>query len=559
MPSTIIKKRNTMNKRLIVNDIESHQDEVTERSLNTPCIKGGWTFSIRVLGILTLLLLGLTQIILATQCRDSRKTRDVSTIPIVSKWRVTTERSRVPVKFHPRDKDKLTGYLSPGDIVEAYGNGTKRHIFLLHPQRGFSLRKGPERGKEQFEKISNNEYTEPVSPSCPLLYSGWWPKHKTPYRFLYAPTKMVVAQQFWNAMQVFELLLLISLAYSYPRGSIKFIAVCILSTVVTCLLPFSHYFINHGGHMFSYATLITCIWGIKNNSRLVLSIGDKIPAVGHRMVFREELIAFLCNLGCSLYNHNASRHTWPHWNKHFFTLDRFFGWIDGTSPGTMNFYTMGMTDVRTPMFVAGNGATTSGSTVFTLIWSVLPFIYVCYFGCLILLSSRSPYKNIQRGMCIFGIFHFLFFTDAVSYLYGRGFWTPTSEYFHWSERWAWRVAILVPIYQNCTNGHWIKGHSKKIVGKIVHYCMWVWGVLFLFQQVLCSDIFKSIQYVNGWEQKSLISMLGLPSHKLFSYHGALVVMCMMYGFMMVVGFAPYKVFLGKENYYTVTGRRSVLI
>lgn len=538
-----------MNKRLMDNDIssdiESHE-EIINTSVYESAVNVGWTFSVRLLGIFTIVLLGATHMLSSVQCYDSNKRRDMSTRPIVTKWRVSTMYSEIDVKFHPRNKYRRVGKTHPGDIVEAYGNGTARHIFLLHPNRGFALRKGEKTGKQLFEKIVDTDYKEPVSSTCPLLYSGWWPEKKNLRRYLYAPTIMVISQQLWNAMQILELLLLISIAHSYYKRSIRFVLVCILSFVVTCLLPFSHYFTSHGGGMFSCVTLITCIWAIKLNSRLVLTIGDKLPSAGHRMVISEELIAFLCNLGCSLYNHNASRRTWPHWNKHFFDIDKYFGLVGDGPPGTMLFYTMGMSDVRIPMFVASNGATTSGSTVFTLIWSVLPFLYVCYFGCLILLSSRSPYKNIQRGLCLFGIFHFLFFTDVVSYLYGRGFWTPKSEYFHWSERWAWRVAILVPIYQNFTNGHWVRGHKKKVVGKVVHYFMAIWGILFVFQQVLFSDGFKFVQYLNGWKQETFTSMVGIPTHKFFSYHVALVVMCMMYGFMMIVRFSPYKVYLGKE-------------
>lgn len=544
-----MKKRNTITKSLMDNeissDIESHEDLIKESMCKSP-VNVGWAFSVRLLGILTIVLLGATHILSAVQCYESSRLRDMSTNPIVTRWRVSTTNSDIDIKQSPVDKYKRVGKLHPGEIVEAYGNGTARHILLIHPMRGFALRKGKKTGKQLFEKVvDDTDYDEPVSSTCPLLYSGWWPKKQNLSRYLYAPTVMVIAQQFWNAMQVLELLLLISIAHSYSKRSIEFVFTCILAFVVTCLLPFSHYFTSYGGSIFSCATLITCIWAIISNSRLVLSIGDKLPAPGHRMVISEELIAFLCNVGCTLYNYNSSRRTWPYWNKHFFDIDKYFGLVGDAPPGTMSFYTMGMSDIRVPMYVAGNGPTASGSTVFTLIWSVLPFIYVCYFGCLIILSSRSPYKNIQRGLCLFGIFHFLFFTDVVAYLYGRGFWTPTSELFHWSERWAWRVAILVPIYQNFTNGHWVNGHKKKIVGKSIHYLMAIWGVLFTFQQIIFSDIFRFVQYLNGWEEKTFTSMVGIPTHKLFSYHGALVVMCMMYGFMMIVRFSPYKVFLGK--------------
>lgn len=512
----------------------------------SPVSTGGWTFSTRLLGILTLIFLLSCRILLMNQCSIARELKASSSgNPLITQWKVSTKKSPVAIKSSPIKNSRVFSKAYPGEIVEAYGDGTPDYIFLLEPQRGFSIRKGETTGRDRFEKVYDEEYSEPVSSTCPLLYSGWWPEDAKPQRFLYAPLTIVVAQQLWNALQVFEILLIISLVYSYSKSSLNFYIACVMSLVAILLLPFSHYLTSPGGSFFSLVTLVTCVWAIVGNAMMTISIGDKCTIPGHRSIVREEVVAFICNLCCSLYNHHASRYTWPHWNHHFHSIDTLLGWDDGT-PGTMSFYTMGMSGVRSPMYVARNGATTFGASTFVVIWSFLPIIYIFYFGCLYILSSRSPYKNIQRAMCIFCIFHFMFLTDVVAYAYGRGFWTPHAEIFHWSERWAWRVAILLPIYQNCTNGHWIKGHRNHVVGKLVHYFMGVWGFLFFLQQVLLSDTIKTVQYLYGWKYRSFIQILGLPSSKMFSYHGALVVMTIMYGIMIVGGFSHYKVFVGRK-------------
>lgn len=391
----------------------------------------GWTFSVRILGILTLVLLGSSRILLWYQCSAAGARKAEATQPLVTKWRVATKKTRVSVRLNPFKTSKTSGRLDPGAIVEAYGEGTPHYMFLLEPQRGFARRKGEMLGHDLFERVTDDEVeaSEPGSSTCPLLYDGWWPDNKNRSHFLYAPATMVVAQQLWNAMQVFEILLLFSLAYADAATSLKFAAICVVSLVVACLLPFSHYVTSPSGHIFAWPTLLTCIWAIRNNAKLTLCVGNKRAATGHQSVVREEAIAFLCNLCCSLYNHHASKSTWPNWNQHFHTVDKFFGWVGGAPDSQLDcynamFYTMGMSSVRAPMYVARNNTgTTAGASVFVIIWSFLPFLYVCYFGCLFILSSRSPYKNIQRGLCLFGAFHFLFLTDVVAYAYGRGFYT----------------------------------------------------------------------------------------------------------------------------------------
>lgn len=518
-----------------------------ENTETNPSSNTGWTYSSRILGILTLVLLGSSRILLSHQCSVARTRKDKAVNPIVTTWRVTTKKTSIPVNVGPWKTARIDSYIDPGEIVEAYGEGTHGYMLLIEPHRGFAQRKGERLGHDFFERLDDEVES---SNSCPILYDGWWPENKKASRFIYAPVSMAVAQQFWNAMQVFEILLLISMVYSVSTNTRK-IAARWVTLVATCLLPFSHYVTSPGGSIFSVITLFTCIWAILENTNHTLCVGDKRSSKGNQSIVREEVLACICNLCCSFYNHHASRNTWPHWNKIFYAIDKFFGWVsplvsEHSDYFNPMYYTMGM-DVRIPMYLLRNNGSTVGANMFILIWSFLPSIYVCYFGCMYLLSSRSPYKKVQRFLCLFGIFHFLFLTDVVSYAYGRGFNTPQAEFFHWSERWAWRVAILLPIYQNCTNGHWMKGHRIPIVGKMVHYFMAVWGLGFLFQQVLCNDVEKTVQYLRGSEYEGLLQMMGLPSSKMFSYHGALVVMTIMYGLMLIGGFSHYRVFMVKSK------------
>jgi hypothetical protein len=266
---------------------------------------------------------------------------------------------------------------------------------------------------------------------------------------------------------------------------------------------------------------------------------------------REETIAFICNFCCSLYNYNASGNTWPYWGKGFRAIDQHFSWVGGAPKSKLDCsveenFTMGLSDYMAPLFVARSTGSTAGSQTFLFLWSILPFLYVCYFGCMFVLSVRSPGVKVQRALCLFGIFHFLFMTDVVAYKFGRGLWNPHSEIFHWFERWAWRIAILLPIYQNCTNGHWKNGHFIPAVGKLLHYSMAGWGVLFFLQQVITTDLFKFVQYLNGWEVRGLFTILGWKTFKLFSYHGGLVVMWIMYGLMLLGGFSHYRVFVDRD-------------
>jgi len=126
------------------------------------------------------------------------------------------------------------------------------------------------------------------------------------------------------------------------------------------------------------------------------------------------------------------------------------------------------------------------------------------------------------------------------------------ELFHWFERWAWRIAVLLPIYQNLTAGHWLHGHRWSLVGTIFHYVVGCWGCLFFVFQVLFSDVVRFVCFLSVTEEKTMYDILGVNSlatgkFRPFSYHGGLVVMWVMYLVLLVGGFSPFYVSARASN------------
>lgn len=117
---------------------------------------------------------------------------------------------------------------------------------------------------------------------------------------------------------------------------------------------------------------------------------------------------------------------------------------------------------------------------------------------------------------------------------------------------SWRVAILVPIWQNCVAGHWKYGHRYKIVGRLVHYGMMLWGIGFLIFQVLQADAINTYQFAYGLKKKGVIQYLGWGKHSQlwfeleYPYMRALVQMWVFYALMHVTGFSLFRIVLQKE-------------
>ena len=104
--------------------------------------------------------------------------------------------------------------------------------------------------------------------------------------------------------------------------------------------------------------------------------------------------------------------------------------------------------VMPPFVPRANGGSTIGAQKFWIIWTILPYLYCSYFGCMMILSQKTPTscsKWIQQLAILFGMCHFLFWTDCVHHKFGRGYRNPHSELFHWTEKWSLRLAILIPI------------------------------------------------------------------------------------------------------------------
>ena len=524
----------------------------------------GFSFSVRNLALIPFALLLASHILLARQCVVASTKQLLATEPIMRQWRVATMHTDLEILSKP-NKGSRMGVVHPGDIVETYGNDEDSDYHLVvKPTAGFAGKTG-RRGNERFEPL---EYHHDSS-ICPIIYEGWWPEEARPRRYTYAPTPLVVAQQLWNAMQVFQLFLLLALGYEFSQENSEVSpevqtrrkwAVRLLSLVAVCILPFSVYLISPGGHIFAFLALASQLLAILTPvSVLRVSIGEHdSDALGDSdstpwTLSREETIACLCNLGSSLYNYAGSIKTWPHWKRHFYKIDAYFGWAASGDCSVDENFTMGLANVRVPLFVARSTGTTTGAQIFLLVWSVLPFLYVSYFLCMFVLAPRSPGKNVQRALCLYGMCHFLFFTDVVAYRYGRGMHSPHDALFHWFEKWAWRIAMLMPIYQNCTNGHWERGHrSVPILGKLLRWVLMFWFVFFFLFQVIQSDVFKFSQYLLGKHQEGLIDILGLSKAPflrsvLYPYREALVTMIIMYGLLHLCCFTTFRIFVRREE------------
>merc|ERR1719362_471327 len=147
--------------------------------------------------------------------------------------------------------------------------------------------------------------------------------------------------------------------------------------------------------------------------------------------------------------------------------------------------------------------------------------------------SRSS-MIVQRVLCLWGMVHFLFLTDGVDYRYGRGMRNPRSEAYHWSERWVWRVAILLPIFQKVAGGHWKTGHTITYIGVGMHYLAAVLGLTFLLSQVLLEDVPSFTNWVFA-ENFALSETIHSFEHAFFllqdiHYNRTLLIMLFLYGF-----------------------------
>jgi hypothetical protein len=342
-----------------------------------------------------------------------------------------------------------------------------------------------------------------------------------------SPMSTVIGQQLWNAAQVGLLLLLLCMWLAHRRWWVFILA----GATVACL-PFAIYVLSPGGWALTALLLMTCAAGLLVRAPdLNFMIADA-PARVAPLFAKFEFLAFVCTLLCSMYNFQASKAFWPNWGGVFANVATAIGFRPDIPAVARGMYTLGLKGVTMPSYVPVGDVTTGnlGAVVFALIWTFLPFLYVLYFALLAKMAQDSPGTRIQQFLCCCCVLHFLFLTDFVDYKYGRGVLNPFTEVFHWTERFAWRIAILLPIYQKVATGYFRRGNG--VVGQMLHYALAGWAVFFFVYYVLMVDLPRFFQAVfNGDRGADLHGLLGIPFNDALRYHGALVLMTFLYGLM----------------------------
>jgi hypothetical protein len=248
------------------------------------------------------------------------------------------------------------------------------------------------------------------------------------------------------------------------------------------------------------------------------------------MLAKFEFLALVCNLLCSMYNYLPSWRLFPYWAFVFEGVRVLTGLTLSAAAIARGMYSLGLPGVSMPSYIhVGFNAIPLGAVVFSLIWTVLPFLYVVYFAMLAKLAKNSPGTRIQQVLCCICIVHFLFLTDFVDYQYGRGIANPLADWCHWLEVFVWRIAILLPIYQKLTTGQWRRGNGA--VGVVLHYGIAVWAAGFFIYEVLMYNVPDFLNSF-GFGFKRL-TLFGRGYSEKLGWHGALLLMIFLYGFMVL--------------------------
>lgn len=353
----------------------------------------------------------------------------------------------------------------------------------------------------------------------------------------YAPPELLLAQQVWNAAQVGVLLVFFCLVATYMNHC----WIVWLWCASTMLLPFAAYVTAPGARLFTALALVGAgtlaftapdIWVCITPPEPAQPKGAPQAVWFHVTSF--EFLGFSCNLLSSLYNFHASPKTWPHWMALFKQFRDYVGLVPTGGDIFRGMYTMGL-QTRIPRFIPllyAEGPV--HSLVFSLAWCVIPFIYCVLFAVLFVASARSclPSRVIQQMLCIWGVVHFLFLTDMVGYSYGRGMRNPHAEWYHWSEKFVWRIAILLPIYQKVVAGDWKRYYSRWL-GLIVHYGLGSWAVCFFVIKVVLFDVSGVWHFATNENRlfprttQYIRTQIGIDTNEI--YHQALVFMIFVYG------------------------------
>jgi len=340
------------------------------------------------------------------------------------------------------------------------------------------------------------------------------------------PLGVVLGQSLWNAAQVGLLLLLLGL-WRADRG--WWVAALALATLLC--LPFAVYVVSPGAFALTALLLAACgvAWA-RRAPDLDVSLVDA-PSRGTPMLAKLELLGLACYLLSSMYNYNASRDCWPYWSSIYAGVAGLTGFTANSTEIANALYSAGLPGVTMPAWVTvGRSGNNLGAFLFVLIWTVLPVLYILYFAACAKLASKTPWTRVQQALCLFGIFHFLFLTDIVDYQYGRGIMNPAAEWCHWAERFVWRIAILLPIYQKLASGDWLRGNGR--LGVVMHYGIAAWALGFLVYQVVIYDLPRLYLFATGGDDSYSYKLFGVSYRQELGYHGALVLMIALYAFML---------------------------
>lgn len=347
-----------------------------------------------------------------------------------------------------------------------------------------------------------------------------------------APFSIILSQTIWNSTKVFFYIILVLKLILYRNLFIK-----ITSFISICLLPFSQYLLSPGGLILSILMFFLFLNQLQNKSQIVSIDIKEGTKKSYFSLQKFEILGFFCCFLCSLYNAKASKYCFPFWQTWFDSLNNTLKWPNEASNFVANLYSMGL-HISIPTSLPHANYNGVGLLVFSSIWSILPFLYVLYFSALYIESKKAPYEKIQKILCFFCIFHFLFLTNLIGYRFSRGWHNSYSEWFHWGEKLAWTIAILLPIYQNVLSGFW-KNHSKPT---ILHSFMMLFGIFYLIYQLFIYENLAFASFLKG----DKVLFFETFSHYGF-YHITLVFMSLYYLFRLILNSKSHLWVIKKDN------------
>lgn len=330
----------------------------------------------------------------------------------------------------------------------------------------------------------------------------------------FAPWALVLGQALWNATQVGLLAILLVLWLTHRRWWVAALG-------ITCLacLPIAIYAVSPGAWALAALLLATCaVAWLRKTPDVDFTVADATRDTP--LLARFEFLACVCTLLSATYNYGA--------NILFWVLEKFIRFPLSPAQAARGLYGLGLPGVSLPAYIKiGPQFMNLGGVLFALVWTVLPFLYVLYFAALAQQAKGMRGERLQRGLCLFGIFHFLFLTDFVAYAFGRGLANVADDWCHALEVIAWRIAILLPLYQKVVTGDWRRGYG--VGGLLLHYGIAAWGVFFFFYEVL---LFNSRDIYIAFTGIPVPQITGL-AHNWLGYFPMLVPLTLLYAFAVV--------------------------